>query len=458
MLRQGATGIARGGAGARLLSTIPSFNHTPPTYTGPSAEEVLRLRKENGHPNLFLYYKKPIVVSSGHRQYLYDEKGKRYLDMIAGIVTVSVGHTHPRLVAKLTEQAQRLWHSTTIYLNDQFSTYVRDLAAKMPGDLKSVYVVNSGSEANDLALAMARVYTGADQVLALRNSYHGMSYGANGLTSLHTWRHDIPLGQHITHVANPDPYRGTHGSDVGAYLNELRESIRFGGSGRVAGLWAEPIQGIGGTSVLLPGYLPGAVDIVRSHGGLFVADEVQTGFGRMGTHYWGFQMHGVMPDIVVMAKGIGAGFPMAAVVTTPKIAQAFTSRLTFNTYGGNPLACAVGQEVLKIIDDEKLMENSRVVGDHLMKGLVKLMDKHSIIGDVRGAGLMLGVEFVKDRATKEPAGAEAATVMETLKDKGVLVGKGGLYGNCLRVKPPMCVTKEDADFFVDMLDESIKAL
>src|SRR5438477_1360093 len=319
------------------LPELPPFDHQPNKYDGPSADEVLRLRKEFLNPGIFLYYKKPIMLVEGKMQYLWDEHGRRYLDALGGIVTVSVGHCHPDVVDVVRKQNETLQHSTTIYLHPNIAEYAEKLASKMPGDLKVCYFVNSGSEANDLALLMARAYTGNYDVIALRNAYHGGS-------------------------------------------------------------------------------------------------------------------------TLTMAKGIGNGCPMGAVVTTPKIAATLSQRVHFNTFGGNPVVCAQAGAVLDVIDREKLQANSLKIGNRILAGLNKLKEKHSIIGDVRGKGLLLGIELVKDRQSKEPAKEECAQVMETGKEMGLLLGKGGLWGQTIRFSPPMCVKEQDADFLLEVLDRALGSL
>jgi alanine-glyoxylate transaminase/(R)-3-amino-2-methylpropionate-pyruvate transaminase len=441
---------------------LPPFGHQPRPYSGPSAEEVLALRKEFLSPAIFHYYKKPIMIVEGKAQWLFDEKGRRYLDGIGGIVTVSCGHCHPRIVAAANRQNETLQHTTTIYLHPNIALYAKELAGRMPGDLKVVYLVNSGSEANDLALLMARAYTGCYDMIALRNGYHGGSQSTMGLTSHHTWKFNVPHGFGVQHAVLPDLYRGPFGKDdpdAGRkYAEDLKSLIQFGTSGKLAGFIAESIQGVGGTVVFPDGYLKHAYEHIRAAGGLCIADEVQSGFGRTGTHFWGFETQGVIPDIVTMAKGIGNGCALGAVVTTPKIAQALASRIHFNTFGGNPVACAQARAVLEVIDQEGLQANSLKIGHHLKEGFARLAAKHSLIGDIRGLGLMLGIELVKDRKTKEPAKEECAAVFEACKDLGLLIGKGGLWGNTLRIKPPMIFTQTDADYMLAVLDEAMASV
>jgi alanine-glyoxylate transaminase/(R)-3-amino-2-methylpropionate-pyruvate transaminase len=381
---------------------------------------------------------------------------------LGGIVTVSVGHCHPHVVEAARRQNETLQHSTTIYLHPNVAEYAEQLAAKMPGDLKVCYFVNSGSEANDLALLMARAFTGNFDVIALRNGYHGGNMSCMGLTAHSTWKFNVPHSFGVHHAITPDPYRGAWGrTDPAAgknYAADVKSLIDYASSGQVAGFIAESIQGVGGVVVYPDGYLQHAYQHVRAAGGVCIADEVQTGFGRTGAHFWGFENQGVIPDIVTMAKGIGNGCPLAAVVTTAKIAETVTRRIHFNTFGGNPVVCAQGKAVLEVIEREKLQANSLKIGGHLIAGLEKLKARHNIIGDVRGKGLMLGMELVKDRAGKEPAKAECAQVVEKCRDLGLLLGKGGLWGQTIRFAPPLCVTQPDADFLLDVLDTALAGL
>ena len=444
------------------IPTLPPFDHKPARYSGPSPEEVLATRKQFLNPGIFLYYKKPLMMVEGKMQYVWDETGKRYLDALGGIVTVSVGHCHPAVVEAARKQNELLQHSTTIYLHPNVGAYAEKLAMKLPGDLKVCYFVNSGSEANDLALLMARAYTGNYDMIALRNAYHGGNSAGMGLTAHSTWKFNVPHSFGVHHAMTPDPYRGVWGrddADAGKkYAADVKNLIDYATSGQVAGFIAESIQGVGGCVVFPDGYLKHTYEHIRAAGGVCIADEVQAGFGRTGSHYWGFETQGVIPDIVCMAKGIGNGAPLGAVVTTPKIAAALAQRIHFNTFGGNPVVAAQGMAVLDVIDREHLQANALKIGNRLTDGLCSLKEKHNIIGDVRGKGLMLGIELVKDRATKEPAKAECAQVLETCKEMGLLLGKGGLHGQTIRFSPPMCVTEPDADFLLEVLDQAFAKL
>lgn len=437
---------------------LPPCNHQPKKYAGPAASEILALRRQYMNPAIFHYYKNPIMLVEGAMQYVWDDTGKRYLDAIGGIVTVSVGHCHPHVVAAANQQNEMLQHSTTLYLHPNVALYAEKLASKMPGDLKVCYFVNSGSEANDLALLMARAATGNYDAIALRNGYHGGNASGMGMTAQSTWKYNVPHSFGVHHALAPYPYRGPFGyddPDAGKkYANDVKDIIDMATPGKIAAFIAESIQGVGGFVEFPQGYLKHAYEHVRATGGVCIADEVQTGFGRTGGHFWGFETQDVIPDIVTMAKGIGNGCPLAAVVTTPKIAQSLVGKVHFNTFGGNPIVSAIGKAVLEVIETENLQANALKIGNIILSGLHRLKEKHKIIGDVRGRGLMLGIELVKDRATKTPATAECAQILEKARELGLLIGKGGLWGQTIRFAPPMCLTQADAEFALAVLDEA----
>ncbi|KAF0913630.1 hypothetical protein E2562_023737 [Oryza meyeriana var. granulata] len=368
-------GLSRLAAAAAALPRMPAFDHVPLPYDGPSAAEIARKRTEFLSPSLFHFYSKPLNIVEGKMQYLYDERGRRYLDAFAGIATVCCGHCHPDIVDAITAQASRLQHSTVLYLNHAIADFAEALASKMPGDLKVVFFTNSGTEANELAIMMARLYTGSHDIISLRNSYHGNAAGTMGATAQKNWKFSV-IQSGVHHAVNPDPYRGAFGADAEKYVRDVQEIIEFGTTGQVAGFISEAIQGVGGIVELSPGYLPLAYEKVRKAGGLCIADEVQAGFARVGSHFWGFETHGVVPDIVTMAKGIGNGIPLGAVVTTPDIAQVLTRRCYFNTFGGNPLCTAGGLAVLRVLEEEGLQENAHAVGSYLKDRLRALQDKH----------------------------------------------------------------------------------
>jgi alanine-glyoxylate transaminase / (R)-3-amino-2-methylpropionate-pyruvate transaminase len=440
---------------------MPPTDHVPRPYAGPSRDEIIAMRRKYTNPAIFTLYGEPLLIVEGHMQWLFDETGKRYLDLFAGIVTVSCGHCHPKVVAAIERQTETLQHTTTIYLHPNFALLAKKLASKMPKGLDVTYFVNDGSEANDLAVMMARLYTGNTDVIAVRNGYHGGSPSSMGLTSHSTWKYPLPGSVGVHHTISPDPYRspfsGTPEEIATKSAQDILGIIRYSTPGKIAAFIAEPVQGVGGATHGAKNYLGEAYRIAREHGGLCIADEVQTGFGRTGDHYWGFENFDVIPDFITMAKGIGNGVPLGAVTTRMEVAEALTQRIHFNTFGGNPVCMAAGLAVIDVIDEDGLQENCRVLGKKLKDGITALARQHQLIGDVRGMGLMLGVELVRDRGTKEAAKKETLAVLEAAREMGVLVGKGGIDGNVLRIKPPMCITAADADFAVDVLDRALSA-
>lgn len=437
--------------------SLPVVDHTPQPYDGPSRHEVLALRRDYVSAGVFTYYRQPLMLVEGRGQYVWDEHGKRYLDAFAGIVTISVGHCHPKVVQRVKAQIDRLQHTTTIYLHPAMVQLAEKLAHKMPAGLDRTYFTNSGSEANELAVLSAREATGNTDVIALRNAYHGGTALPMGLTAHGTWRfpsNSVP-GIHHTHAGYC--YRCPYGLEYPSCdvkcARDVEDVIRYQTSGEVACFIGEPIQGVGGAVTPPREFFQIVYDIIRRHGGLCVADEVQGGFGRTGRHYWAHQHWGVEPDIVVTAKGIGNGAPLAAMTTREDISRCLQHRVHFNTFGGNPISATQGLATLEVLDEERLQDNARIVGDHLKGRLIELQQKHPLIGEVRGMGLMLGVELVRDRQSREPASSETVEVLEQAKDRGLLLGKGGLMGNTLRIKPPLCIRRDDADYIVDCLDE-----
>ncbi len=422
------------------------------------------MRRQYLSPGLLTYYKDPLMVVEGHMQYLFDETGKQYLDAFAGIVTVSVGHCHPKIVERVREQVGRLQHTTTIYLHPTIAEYGKLMADHMPAgsDLSASYFTNSGSEANELAVLSAREFTGNHEIITLRNAYHGGTQATMSMTAHGNWKFKSVVPSGIKHATPGYCYRCPYGLEYPSCdvkcATDVEDLIRHETSEEVACFIAEPIQGVGGAVTPPPEYFQIVYDIVRRYGGLCVADEVQTGFGRTGTRFWGFENWGVTPDMVTMAKGIGNGAPLGAMVTRPDIAKVMANRVHFNTYGGNPVSMVQGLATLEIIDAENIQHNAHEVGTFLKDALLDLQNRQPLIGDVRGMGLMLGVELVTDRQSKEPAATAAADVLEKCKDRGLILGKGGRFGNVLRIKPPMCITKADAGFLVSCLDEVLSTV
>lgn len=425
----------------------------------PAAMDISALRQrrvERLGGSVRLSYADPVTVVRGWRQYLYDASGRAFLDVYNNVPLV--GHSHPAVVRAIQEQVALL-NTNTRYLHPNLVRYAEALVRRMPAPLQTCYVLNSASEANELALRLARAHTGRRDVVVLEHAYHGHT---STLIDISPYKFNGPGGggrEPWVHVAPiPDDYRGAfrrdlpdRGARYAAQVSSLVDDAQA--SARPVGAFiAETLPSVGGQVELPPGYLEAVYQLVRRTGGVCIADEVQVGFGRLGTHFWGFETQGVVPDIVVLGKPIGNGFPLAAVVTTPEIAASLDNGMEFfSTFGGNPVACAAGLAVLEVLEGEGLMANARDVGAYLKAGLVELAGRFATIGDVRGRGLFLGVELVRDRETLEPAGAEAGYVVNRLRERGVLCGTDGPHHNVLKIRPPLCFSRQDADLFLACL-------
>ena len=430
-----------------------------------SYDEIAAGREKYLSPALatFTAYRHPLVLTHGEGQYVWDSEGKRYLDCLAQNLCISVGYAHPAVNAAIARQMASIQHVTTMYYHEMPVAFAERLVGTFPavddanGD-RVVHFVNSGAEAIDIATMAARLYTGHHDILTLRNAYHGMHFSAMAATGLALARQPLPASPGFVQVANPDQYRGIFGPGVEPYVNEIANTIDTATPGQVAGMLIEPIQGYGGVIPMPGDYMKRAAETVRAAGGLFIVDEIQTGFGRTGEGLWGFEAHGVTPDIVVMSKGIGNGFPLAATLMRREIAAAMGTRKFFNTYGSNPMACAAGLAVLDAIEDEGMQDNAARTGAMFEAGMRRVAERYDAIGDIRGSGLMLGIEMVSDKATKTPDDAIADAVQEGLRERGVIIGRSGRFRNVLRINPPLCVTGEDAAFFEDALEATLAAL
>ena len=414
---------------------------------------LLDSRRAHVGSNVRLSYREPLRIVRGWMQYLYDETGRRYLDAYNNVP--HVGHAHPAVVAAVQEQLAVL-NTNTRYLQDLHAEYVEQLLGTFPAALSVCYLTASGSEATELALRLARARTGCTDLLVLEGAYHGHTTTAIDISP---YKHEGPGGAgppawvHKTPL--PDVYRGEHRSSdpdaglkyaaaVGARIDDIRRSGRG-----VCGYIAETCPSVGGQLLLPPGYLAEVYRLTRAAGGVAIADEVQTGLGRIGTHFWAFEAHDVVPDIVVLGKPIGNGYPMGAVVTTPEIAAAFDTGMEFfSTFGGSTAACAAGLATLRATLDEGLMEHARDVGAGLIASLRALQDRHPLVGDVRGSGLFVGVELVSDRDTREPAADEASFVVNRLRELGILTGTDGPHHNVVKIRGPMPFSADDAALLV----------
>jgi 4-aminobutyrate aminotransferase-like enzyme/Ser/Thr protein kinase RdoA (MazF antagonist) len=419
-----------------------------------SKAETLAARREHIGQNLSLSYREPLKIVRGWRQYLYDEAGRAYLDVYNNVPIV--GHSHPRVVLAAQQQLALL-NTNTRYLHDNIARYAEELTALMPEPLNICYFLNSASEANELALRLARAHTRRYDIIVLKAAYHGHT---NALIDISPYKFNGPGGagkKDWVHVASiPDDYRGAYkrgDAEAGCKYAQQIADIIAELPGGLAAYIAESLPSVGGQIVFPPGYLSEVYRHVRDAGGVCIADEVQVGFGRLGTHFWGFEMQGVVPDIVVLGKPIGNGFPLAAVVTRPEIAASFDNGMEFfSTFGGNPVACAAGLAVLDVLREERLQENALHVGHHWLNGLRLLMEKHRLIGDVRGSGLFLGIELVRDRVTLEPADTEASYLVNRLCEYAILAGTDGPHHNVIKLRPPLVFARDDADFFITTLD------
>jgi 4-aminobutyrate aminotransferase-like enzyme/Ser/Thr protein kinase RdoA (MazF antagonist) len=444
--------------GPNLLLGIPADRFPP---KDPALEETLARRRALLGKNLSISYQSPLKIVRGWMQYLYDDTGRAYLDVYNNVPLV--GHSHPRVVRAAQAQLALL-NTNTRYLYDSVNRYAERLTRLLPEPLRVCFFVNSGSEANELALRLARAHTRREDIIVLEHAYHGHT---NTLIDISPYKFDGPGGRgkkpwvHVAPLA--DDYRGPYrrddkqaGAKYAGHVAEILERTRAGGR-EVAAYIAETLPSVGGQIVFPPGYLADVYRHVRGAGAVCIADEVQVGLGRLGTHFWGFETQGVVPDIVVLGKPIGNGFPLATVVTTPEIADSFNNGMEFfSTFGGNPVACAAGLAVLDVLEEENLQERALRVGAHLIEGLRALQTRHRVIGDVRGLGLFLGIDLVLDRETREPATLQASYVVNRLRDRGILAGTDGPHHNVIKLRPPLVLREEDGNLFIETLDDVLQ--
>ena len=427
------------------------------------ASQILEIRQRHISPSLSLAYNKPLHIVRGKGQYLFDAEDRTYLDCVNNVC--HVGHCNPRVVNAATSQLSQL-NTNTRYLNQNIVRYAEKLLATLPSTLEVLYLVNSGSEANDLALRLARNFTEKKGVVVVEDAYHGH---LTSLIEISPYKFASKGGagrpSHVHVVPAPDGFRGEfkyadpeRGSKYAQKANLVIQSAHENGN-EIGCFFAESMLSCGGQIPLPPGYLNEVYKCVRGIGAVCIADEVQVGFGRVGTHFWGFQQQDVVPEIVTMGKPIGNGHPLAAVVTTREIADAFDNGMEyFNTFGGNPVSCAIGLAVLEEIEQQELQHHARSLGEWLVDQFWQLADRHSIIGDVRGSGLFLGIEFVEDRATLEPATEFAKACVNRMKEKFILLSTDGPYENVIKFKPPMVFHQADAERLVSVLDKVISEL
>lgn len=416
--------------------------------------EIIEKQKKYLFSCVSTYYEEPLVIDHAKDQYVYDADGKQFLDFFGGILTVSVGHCNERVTKAIDEQTRKVQHLSTLYANEPQVRLAEKLAHITPGRLEKSFFTNSGTEANETAVLLAQLYTRCQDVIALRHSYSGRSYLALSLSAQSSWRLTPNVVPGVHHIANAYCYRCPFGLTYPSCdlkcAKDAEEAIQtMTSQGRVAAFLAEPIQGVGGFIVPPKDYFKEVVGIIRKYGGLFICDEVQTGWGRTGGKMFGIEHWGVDPDIMTFAKGMANGVPIGATIATPEVADSMKGN-TISTFGGNPVTCTAARATIEVIEEENLVENARVMGQRLREGLNALKDKYPIIGDVRGMGLMQGMELVGEK--KKPDVENTKRVMELTKSNGLLIGKGGTYGNVLRIAPPLNTGKDQIDQALSILD------
>jgi 4-aminobutyrate aminotransferase-like enzyme len=425
-------------------------------------DEILKKHKQYLFPSITTYYGNPLVTDHASMQYLWDVDGNKYLDFFGGIVTISVGHCNPRVTSKIKAQIDKLQHASTVFPNEAVVALAEKIAQITPGEISSSFFSNSGTEANETAVQLARMYTGHYEVVALRHGYSGRSQMAQSLTGHSTWRRSLPVpAPGFVHALNPYCYRcplgKTYPSCEVACAKDVEAVIQTTTSGQIAAFLAEPIQGVGGFITPPKEYFKIVFKIVKDYGGLFIADEVQTGWGRTGKHWFGIEQWEVTPDIITSAKGLANGTPVGLTATRLEIAASFKG-LQISTFGGNPVTSVAAKATIDLIEEDRLMDNAATVGDYYRECLESLKEKHGLIGDVRGMGLLQALELVKDRATKEPAPEATNQFMEECRKRGLLVGKGGFFANVIRTSPPLNIAKSDVDEAIRIMDQSLTAM
>ncbi len=421
--------------------------------------EIRNKQKEYLFPCVANYYKEPLVLTHGKGKYVYDANGVEYLDFFVGILTAMLGHSHPGVNARVIEQIGKLQHISTLYQNIPQIDLAEKMAQITPGKLKQSFFTNSGTEADETAVLAAQKYTGREEIIALRHAYSGKSFLAMNLTAHAGWRMAGSSVPGIKHAHNPYCYRCAFHlkypeCDL-ACARDIEELIQTTTSGKIAAFLAEPIQGVGGFVTPPKEYFQVAVDIIRKYGGVFICDEVQTGFGRTGGKWFGIEHWGVEPEIMTFAKGMANGFPIGATIATPEVAKAMAG-LHISTFGGNPVSTTAALATIEAVEKENLIKHVADVGEQFFGMLKELQKKYPAIGDVRGKGLMIGLEIVGENKTPDPA--SVLKIFESTKADGLLIGKGGLYGNVIRITPPLNIQIEDIQKAVKILDQAFRKL
>jgi len=419
-------------------------------------QEILLAHQQCLFPSVFHYYREPLVLTRAKNQFVWDADGNQYLDFFGGILTVSVGHCNDKVNRAVHQQVDKLQHVSTVFPTEPQAALARKVSEIAPGRGWKSFFTCSGTEANETAVLAARCYTGSTEIVALRHSYHGRSSLAMALSGQESWKLGPPQPG-VVFAHNAYCYRCPFGLEYPSCeircAKDVKELIRTTTTGRIAGMIAEPIQGLGGFITPPKEYFPIVAGIVREHGGVFISDEVQTGWGRTGNKWWGIEQWGVPPDIITSAKGMANGLPIGLTAARPEVADGI-KKLTISTFGGGPIPTTAAKAVIDLIEEENLAANASEAGAYLRENLKGLKEKYPLIGDVRGMGLMQALELVQDRDSKTPAAEEAARLMEAARENRLLIGKGGLYGNVIRISPPLNITRADIDEFVRALDRS----
>ena len=424
-------------------------------------DEILKKKSDYIFSCVTNYYAEPLVVDHAHGHQVWDIEGREYLDFFGGILTVGLGHCHPTVTGRIKDQADRLQHCSSVYSTEAMVALAEKLAEITPGRIQKSFFTNSGTEANETAILVARMATGNYDVVALRHAYSGHSQLTKSVTAMSSWRRAGVISVGISHALNPYCYRcplklSYPGCGV-ACAEDVDSVIQTATSGSVAAFIAEPIQGAGGVITPPPEYFKLVFTIVKKYGGLFISDEVQTGFARTGKKWFGIEHWQVEPDIITCAKGMANGSPVGATLATAEVADSYKG-LTISTFGGNPVTAVAARATIEVIEEEKLLDNVDRVGRYFRQKLEGLQAKYPLIGDVRGLGLMLGMELVKDAKTKEPAPQETNQFMERCRANGLLIGKGGLWGNVIRLAPALNIREAQVDDAIERMDKSLREM
>src|SRR5215211_3119304 len=423
--------------------------------------DLVRRHKESLFPSVGLNYSEPIELRRGERQFVYDGEGRQYLDFFGGIATISSGHAIPEITTPIKEQLDRITHTSTLFLIRSQIELAERIKALTPERLSKVFFTNSGTEANEAAFLITTLNRDSNELIALRHSYHRRSFATINASGQTPWRSSTLSPLHVHYVGNPYCYRcpweKTYPSCDLICARDVEAVIKTTTSGNPAAFVAEPIQGVGGFITPPPEYFQRVKEILDRYGIPFISDEVQSGWGRIGVADFGFQAYGVEPDVVVFAKGLANGIPIGGIAATDELASSIRS-LSLSTFGGNPIATTAALANLNYIATNSLRENALTVGAYLMQRLQELAERHQSIGDVRGMGLMVAIELVHDRRTKEPAPDVALRLMDATKERGLIIGKGGLHANVIRICPPLIVTRDDVDIAAGILDDALTAI